>query len=104
MSGIGQVPTSKSRTSWLTKLKEVQKRGMIVCGASQCIYGRVDPYVYSTARDILETGVIYLEDMLSETALVKLGWVLAHPEWAKNLEIIKQKMLENFSGELNSRI
>lgn len=104
MSGIGQVPTSKSRTSWLTKLKEVQKRGMIVCATSQCIYGRVDPYVYSTARDILGTGVIYLEDMLSETALVKLGWVLAHPEWTKNKESIKQKMLENFSGEINKRV
>lgn len=104
MSGIGQVPTSKSRTSWLTKLKEVQKRGMIICATSQCIYGRVDPYVYSTARDILETGVIYLEDMLSETALVKLGWVLAHPGWAKNKESIKQKMLENFSGEINKRV
>jgi hypothetical protein len=45
-----------------------------------------------------------LEDMLAETALVKLGWVLGHDEWKKNKKIIKEKMLENISHELNNRL
>jgi glutamyl-tRNA(Gln) amidotransferase subunit D len=104
MTGLGHVPTKKARNSWLQKLKEIQTKGITICATSQCIYGKVDPLVYSTGRDILATGVIYLEDMLSETALVKLGWVLGHPDWKKNKKTIKEKMLENISGELNNRI
>ncbi len=42
--------------------------------------------------------------MLSETALIKLGWILGHKNWAKDKEKIKEKMLENISGELNNRL
>jgi len=102
--GIGQVATSGAKNSWIKKLKEVQSKGMIICATSQCINGRVDSFVYSSGREILETGVIYLEDMLAETAFVKLGWVLGHEEWKKNKKIVKEKMLENVAGELNDRL
>lgn len=104
LTGLGQAPTRKSRNSWTQKLKEIQKKGIVVCAVSQCIFGRVDPLVYSNGREILETGVIYLEDMLAETAYVKLGWVLGHEDWVKNKKIVKEKMLTNFAGELNSRL
>ena len=65
LSGLGHCPTRKARNSWVKKLKEIQKKGVIICATSQCIYGRVDPLVYSNGREILKTGVIYLEDMLS---------------------------------------
>ncbi len=103
MTGLGQIATSGSRNSWIKKLKEVQDKGLVVCAVSQCIFGRVDPLVYSAGREILGIGVIYLSDMLAETALVKLGWVLGHSAWAKNREKVKEKMLENVAGELNSR-
>jgi glutamyl-tRNA(Gln) amidotransferase subunit D len=104
LTGLGQAPTRKSRNSWTQKLKEIQKKGIVVCAASQCIFGRVDPLVYSNGREILETGVIYLEDMLAETAYVKLGWVLGHEDWTKNKKIVREKMLENFSNEINYRL
>ena len=104
MSGLGHVATMRSRNPWIKKLKEIQEKGMIVCATSQCINGRVDPLVYSNGREILETGVIYLEDMLAETALVKLGWVLGHEKWRKSKELIKAKMLENTAGEINERL
>jgi len=103
-TGLGHVPSGKSKNSWLNKLKEIQRKGIIVCATAQTIYGRLDPYVYSNGRKLLETGVIFLEDMLSETAFVKLGWVLGHKEWAKDKNIVKEKMLENFAHELNSRL
>jgi len=53
---------------------------------------------------LLGTGIIYLEDMLAETAFVKLAWVLGHKEWAKNKEVVKEKMLQNFAHELNDRL
>jgi glutamyl-tRNA(Gln) amidotransferase subunit D len=101
MSGLGHVPSRRARNAWTNKLKEVQDKGMIVCAVSQCIFGRVDPLVYSNGREILETGVIYLEDMLAETALVKLGWVLAKTQ---KREEVKKLMLENVSYELNDRL
>jgi hypothetical protein len=42
--------------------------------------------------------------MLSETAFVKLGWVLGHEKWAKSKEKVIEKMLENIAGEFNDRL
>ncbi|MEK6912827.1 MAG: Glu-tRNA(Gln) amidotransferase subunit GatD [Nanoarchaeota archaeon] len=101
LSGLGHAPSSRARKGWTKKLKEIQRRGVIVCAAAQTIYGRLDPLVYSNGRELMETGMIFLEDMLAETAFVKLGYVLAHPEWKDR---IKEKMLENMASELNSRL
>jgi glutamyl-tRNA(Gln) amidotransferase subunit D len=102
--GLGQIAAKEARNNWIPKLKEVQQKGMIVCATAQTIYGRLDPLVYSTGRELMETGVIYLKDMLSETAYVKLGWVLGHSEWSKDKEKVKEKMLENVAGEFNERL
>ena len=104
-TGLGHVPTSnQAKESWIKKLKKLQSRGIIICAAAQTVFGRLDPHVYSNGRELLETGVIFLEDMLAETAFVKLGWVLGHEEWAKSKETVKQKMLENFAKEFNKRL
>ena len=101
MSGLGHAPTKRARKSWINKLKEIQKKGLIVCAVAQTVYGRLDPLVYSNGRELLETGIIYLEDMLAETAFVKLGWILGK---TKNKKEIKELMLTNFSHELNDRL
>ena len=99
MVGLGHVATKESNSSWTKKLKEVISKGLVVCGVAQTIYGRLDPLVYSTGRELLDTGIIYLKDMLAEVALVKLGFVLGHKDWN-----VKEKMLENISGEFNDRL
>jgi glutamyl-tRNA(Gln) amidotransferase subunit D len=68
---------------------------------SQCIYGRVHPFVYHPLRVLSGKGVIYAGDMLPETAYVKLMWVLGH---TKNLDEIKEMMLTNYAGEITNRI
>jgi len=50
-----------------------------------------------------ELGVIFLQDILPETALVKLGWVLGHKEW-RGTVATKIKMLENVAGEFNDKL
>jgi len=104
MSGLGHAPTSRARLGWTKKLKEVQNKGLTICASAQTIFGCLNPMVYSNGREMLETGIIYLEDMLSETAFVKLGWVLGHKEWNFSRDKIKEKMLENFAGEFNKRL
>ena len=97
--GIGNIAVSGARKSWTKKLKEVMGKGMIICATAQTINGRLNPLVYVTGRELANSGVIFLEDMLTETAFVKLGWVLAHKDWD-----VREKMLENFSNEFNTRI
>jgi len=96
MFGLGQIDGN-----WIKKLKEIQDKGIIVCATSQTIYGRVDPLVYSIGRELMKTGVVYLKDMLSETAFVKLGWVLGQTSDKKK---IKEMMLENYAHEFNDRL
>lgn len=100
MSGLGHVLT-EGKNNWIPKLKKLIDKGIVICAAPQTLYGRLDPYVYESGRRILKTGVIYLEDILPETALVKLGWVLGK---TKSKEKIKEFMLKNFAGEFNKRL
>jgi glutamyl-tRNA(Gln) amidotransferase subunit D len=102
MSGLGHV-ISEGKNNWILKLKDFIKKGMFVYAAPQTLYGRLDPYVYSPGRKLQEVGVVYLNDMLPETALVKLGWVLGHKVWRGSVAT-KRKMLENTSGEYNERL
>ena len=44
----------------------------------QTLWGYAQMYVYDTGRDLLDIGVVPLDNMLPETALMKLGWVLGH--------------------------
>ena len=76
------------------------KQGVVVALASQCIWGRVNMHVYDTGRDLLERGVIALDDMLPETGLVKLMWVLGQ---TKDLEEAKKLLTTNVAGEFSPR-
>ncbi len=96
-TGLGHVPGKESSANWLPKIKKAIQDGMIICATSQTVYGRLNPNVYSSGRYLEKTGVIFLGDMLSETAFVKLGWVLGNKKWNP-----KQKMLENISNEFAS--
>jgi glutamyl-tRNA(Gln) amidotransferase subunit D len=74
--------------------------GVVVALASQCIWGRVNMNVYDTGRDLLTLGVIPLEDMFPETALVKLMWVLGQ---TSSLEEAKKLLQANVAGEFSPR-
>jgi glutamyl-tRNA(Gln) amidotransferase subunit D len=100
-SGLGHLPVSESKGSWVQKLKKHIREGFVVCAAPQSLYGRLNPLVYSNGRELLDAGVIFLEDMLPETAFVKLGYVIGHYGWKGK---VKEKMLENFSGEISKSL
>jgi glutamyl-tRNA(Gln) amidotransferase subunit D len=76
------------------------KSGVVVALASQCIWGRVNMNVYDTGRDLLNLGVIPLEDMFPETALVKLMWVLGQ---TINVDQAKKLLKTNIAGEFSPR-
>ncbi|ALV62256.1 Glutamyl-tRNA(Gln) amidotransferase asparaginase subunit [Thermococcus sp. 2319x1] len=91
-TGLGHTPNEIIPT-----IERAVEEGVAVCMTSQCLYGRVNLNVYSTGRKLLKAGVIPCEDMLPETAYVKLIWVLGHTQ---NLEEVRNMMLTNYAGEI----
>jgi len=102
MSGLGHV-LSEGKNNWIPVLKKLISKGMFVYAVAQTLYGRLDPYVYSPGRKLQEIGVNFLNDMLPETAFVKLGWILAHKSWRGSVATAR-KMTENIAGEFNNRL
>jgi len=97
MEGTGLGHVSKEIA---TELHRFIKGGGMVCMTSQCIDGRVDMNVYDTGRDLVHMGVVPLEDMLPETALVKAMWSLGN---SPSLAAAKELMMENLAGETTTR-
>ena len=96
-TGFGHLPVSEAKNNWIPKLKKYIRNGLVVCVTTQTINGSSNQYVYSNLRELAEAGVIFLEDMLPETAFVKIGYVLGHQGWKTKA---KEKMLSNISGEI----
>lgn len=76
------------------------KKGVTVVMTVQTIWGYAQMYVYDTGRDLLDLGVIPLDNMLPETAYMKLGWVLG--QWS-DPEQVRQKMLTPINHETTPR-
>ena len=73
-------------------------KGIPVVMTSQCLYGRTNKNVYAAARKLsIEANVIYGEDMLPETAYVKMLYVLG---MTKEFSKVKELMSKNLVGEI----
>jgi glutamyl-tRNA(Gln) amidotransferase subunit D len=94
-TGLGHVSNS-----FFKPIKRAVEKGVLVAMASQCIWGRVNMNVYDTGRDLLALGVIPLEDMLAETATVKLMWIFGQ---TNNPEEAKKLLKTNIAGEFSQR-
>ncbi len=81
-------------------IKKAVKSDLVVAMTSQCIWGRLDMNVYDTGRDLLAIGVIPLEDMLPETALVKLMWTLGQ---TRDVEEVKKLLTTSIAREISPR-
>jgi glutamyl-tRNA(Gln) amidotransferase subunit D len=92
-TGLGHV----SRDCF-TEIRKALDAGLLVFMTSQCIWGRTGMTVYDTGRDLLNIGVIPLGDMLPETAIVKVMWVLAN---STSVELAKSLMRMNIAHEIS---
>lgn len=99
-SGIGQAPTNiKEDEAIYRALQKFITKGGIVVLTSNCIFGEVHPYIYKNCRRLDEIGVVFGGDMLTETAFVKLAWLLGnYPR-----KDIPRLLQENLRGELSHR-
>jgi len=81
-------------------IKNAVGKDIVIALASQCIWGRINMNVYDTGRDLLSLGVIPLDDMFPETALVKLMWVLGQ---TNDLQDAIKLLKTNVAGEFSPR-
>ncbi len=94
-SGLGHVSKDMVKA-----IEKAIKAGTKVVMTSQCLYGRVNLNVYDTGRDLITAGVIPGEDMLPETAYVKLMWVLGQ---TSDDGEVRRMMAANLRGEITER-
>ena len=92
-TGLGHVPKDLNKA-----LKKFLEKGIVVM-TSQCLNGRINMNVYSTGRELEEIGVIPGEDMLPETAYIKLAWLLGN----YNKKEVENLIRKNLRGEINDR-
>jgi glutamyl-tRNA(Gln) amidotransferase subunit D len=94
-TGLGHV--SLAHLGWI---REATHSGVVVVMATQCLEGDSDPFVYSTGRELLKAGVLYVRDLLPETAFAKLLWALGQSTDATE---VRRLMLEDRAGEFQLR-
>jgi len=99
-TGLGHIGITEAKNKDnLKALQSLISSGCIVCMTTQCIFGEVNPNVYSTGRELKKAGVIFLHDMLAETAYIKLAWLLGNFGKEKALELMEK----NLRGEISER-
>jgi glutamyl-tRNA(Gln) amidotransferase subunit D len=94
-TGLGHAPDRLQPS-----IKKAIDAGIVVAMSSQCLFGRIDMNVYRSGVELLDIGVVPCEDMLPETTLVKLMWVLAN---TKNQEAAKELLSTPVAGEIDMR-
>ncbi|RLE87799.1 MAG: Glu-tRNA(Gln) amidotransferase GatDE subunit D [Thermoprotei archaeon] len=94
-SGLGHVATRL-----IPSVRRAVEEGVAVVIASQCLWGRVNINVYRTGVELLKAGAIPAEDMLPETAYVKLSWILAR---TRDLGEVRKLFLTNIAYEIDER-
>jgi glutamyl-tRNA(Gln) amidotransferase subunit D len=98
-TALGHVPTGKN--SLVPEIKKLVKNNVPVVIASQTLYGSVHPFVYTNLRKLsLDSGAIFVGNMLPEIAYVKLMYVLS---MTKKFDEVKRLMQLNLRGEISDR-
>ena len=79
-------------------VKKANEKGIFLGMTSQCIEGRIRMTVYESGRDLMDLGIIPLQDMVPETALVKAMWALGNSQDLKEMtELMKTKIASEYS-------
>jgi len=104
-TGLGHAPIEKTDSftsenqKILSELKILAKKIPVVM-TSQCTFGRINMNVYTPGRKLQEIGVLgNLNDMTTETAFIKLAWLLSNYKKSE----VKNLISENLRGEISDR-
>jgi len=79
-------------------VKKANEKVIFLGMTSQCSGGRVGMTVYESGRGLLDLGIVPLENMIPEVALVKAMWAMGN---SQNRDEVTKIMLENIASELS---
>jgi glutamyl-tRNA(Gln) amidotransferase subunit D len=97
LAGTGLGHVGSDHLPWI---RAATARGASVAMTTQCLEGNVDPYVYATGRELQRAGVLYLGDLLPETAYAKMVWALGH---ASDRAGVSALLMKDRAGEFHER-
>ena len=97
LAGTGLGHIARAHLEWI---RSATARGVVIVMTTQCLEGNADAYVYSTGRQLRRAGVVFLEDLLPETAYVKLLWALGR---SNDRAEIARLLLADRAGEFCAR-
>ncbi len=81
-------------------IERATKKGVHIYMTVQTLYGFCHMYVYDTGRDLMAKGIVPAENMLPETAYIKLGWVLGQTD---DPQQVKRLMLTPINDDITRR-
>ncbi len=97
LAGTGLGHVSSDHVGWI---RAATDRGVVVAMTTQCLEGVADPFLYATGRELVRAGVLYLDDLLPETAYAKMIWALGKTERA---EEVRHLLATDRAGEFVHR-
>ncbi|KAI0021878.1 asparaginase [Xylariomycetidae sp. FL0641] len=96
--GMGNAPAGVDGS--LTKaIAAAVARGVVVVNVSQCTSGFVSP-LYAPGFALGQAGVVFGQDLTTEAALTKLGYLLALPDLDDGPRGVGERMAANLRGEM----
>lgn len=96
LAGTGLGHVAARHEAWI---RAATARGVVVAMTTQCLAGNADPFVYANGRDLLRAGVVYLGDLLPETAYAKLVWALGRSGDAVEVaRLLREDQVGEFHG------
>ena len=98
----GQAPNEycKIHKKIYPAIEKIINSECIVVMTTQCLFGKVHMHVYDKGVDLTNLGVIPGQDMLPETAFVKLAWLLGNYK----KDEVKELITKNLREEINERL
>ncbi len=96
--GSGNVPINEN--SLIDEIRAATEKGVPIIVCSQCAIGFSWMLIYESGKKALMAGSIPGYDMISETALTKLMWILANFPKA-DVNEIRELFLKDIAGEIS---
>ncbi|MGA8303915.1 MAG: Glu-tRNA(Gln) amidotransferase subunit GatD [Thermoplasmata archaeon] len=97
LAGTGLGHIGSAHLDWI---RQSVGAGQVIAMTTQCLEGSADPFVYSTGRELLRAGVLYLGDLLPEVAYAKMLWALGKATDSKAVEAL---LVSDVAGEFHWR-
>lgn len=96
--GTGNV--GRQKAPLIAALKAAVHAGIVVVGTTQCSKGSVSWDTYAAGAVLGAAGVLSAQDMTTEAAVTKLGWLLGRP--GLSTPEVRALFLKDLRGELTA--